>query len=227
MNFVLHFAFARAEGLSAPAAFGAMLPDLWRMADRRIRPRSLGVQDPEERRLMRGVEHHLEADRWFHDCEVFRDGEAHLREGLGRVGVPKLGRFGHIGWELCLDGAWLRRTGVERFRDEFRESIVLPGAARLGLRHRSAPATAAERQVYVARFERIIAALLEEPWLEGYLAGTTLALQVSRIRLRVGLAELTVDERDRAASVFEEALNRAPLELDALQDARGRFLERA
>src|SRR5687768_1786649 len=64
MNFLLHRRLALDELGSRPAAVGAMLPDLWRMADRRVRAREeVSFSEASLSELERGVAHHLEADR--------------------------------------------------------------------------------------------------------------------------------------------------------------------
>src|SRR5262245_340267 len=117
MNFLLHHHTARAELGSAAGGVGAMLPDLWRMADRRVRPTASVTQtagpcdsDDAFEEIQRGIEHHVAVDRWFHRAEVFRDGERMTRERFlaASARAPRIGLFAHVGWEMCLDGALVR-----------------------------------------------------------------------------------------------------------------------
>src|SRR5207245_669053 len=107
-----HRLVAERELASPPAGIGAMLPDLWRMIDRRVRP-SLDVVRPERTgdavldALHGGVVHHLEADRWFHSHALFLEGERRVSARLRAAcpATPRMGLFTHVAWELCLDGA--------------------------------------------------------------------------------------------------------------------------
>src|SRR5512132_2779549 len=114
VNFLLHHHLALRD-LGAPdAAVGAMLPDLWRMADRRVRP-AVGELPPSDSnneasalpRVLAGIAHHVAADRWFHRDPVFLDGEQLTAARLRSVAAdaPRIGLFAHVLWELCLDGA--------------------------------------------------------------------------------------------------------------------------
>ena len=118
MNFLLHRHLAERDLGSPAAGIGAMLPDLWRMADRRVRP-SRGVaaeaQDPTELAdVLAGIEHHLRVDRWFHTAEAFVEGERQMAAQFRQAGVdaPKFGMFAHVAWEMWLDGALVRRAGL-------------------------------------------------------------------------------------------------------------------
>ena len=127
MNFLLHHHLALRDLGRPEAAAGAMLPDVWRMADRRARARSRepgadgGLLDP----VSQGVGHHLAVDTWFHRAAVFTEGETATREALRQAReAPKMGLFAHVAWELCLDGALLRRIGTESVLREVRVSIA-------------------------------------------------------------------------------------------------------
>src|SRR5205085_1200656 len=125
MNFLLHRHLAARDLGSPSAAHGAMLPDLWRIVDRRVRateaePRRdaiAGVRAGGGDRLaevMAGIAHHLEADRWFHASAVFSVGERATAARFREAGffAPRMGLLGHVAWELLLDGALVRRLGV-------------------------------------------------------------------------------------------------------------------
>ncbi len=87
------------------AGIGGMLPDLWRMADRRVRATDIVEQgsDGPLGDLMDGIAHHLSADRRFHKADVFIRGEARVGEVLKTLAAPRARLFAHITWELCLD----------------------------------------------------------------------------------------------------------------------------
>lgn len=120
MNFLMHRHLAFVAHGTDLAGAGAMLPDLWRMADRRVRtaPKDAawelaGEADEATREVMRGIDHHLDADDWFHDASVFREGERATAAALrgAQVAAKKLVLFAHPLWEMCLDGALVRRLG--------------------------------------------------------------------------------------------------------------------
>src|SRR5271169_6406372 len=84
VNFLLHHHLAARDLRRAEAAGGAMLPDVWRMADRRARVRGAardGLQ-PAMQSVSDGLAHHLDVDAWFHRSPVFLRGEAAAREVL-------------------------------------------------------------------------------------------------------------------------------------------------
>src|SRR6476619_4856605 len=122
-----------------------MLPDLWRMADRRVRATRLPGRQPdgapELEAVLIGIEHHLDVDRWFHGADVFADGERLTSERIRETGLiaPKRALFGHIAWELCLDGALVRRDGLEptlrALNDGFAAAERGPARSAAGLHH--------------------------------------------------------------------------------------------
>jgi hypothetical protein len=189
MNFLMHRQFAAREIGSSAAGLGAMLPDLWRMADRRMRGK-LDVDDDVDD-VVAGVRHHHDADAWFHKTAVFVDGEADTAAAFRAActGIAKLGLFAHIAWELCLDGALVRREGlegiIEALEVDFRQHAAaqrraadLCGAARrLG----------EDRGVFEARMARIREQLTLGPWIAGYRDGDGLAARIAGLMMRVGL----------------------------------------
>jgi hypothetical protein len=203
---------SEAAGLSA-AGLGAMLPDVWRMADRRMRARD-GVGGGDA--LARGIAHHLEADRWFHRLPLFHEGERALGAELGRVGAPKLGLFGHIGWELCLDGALLLAGDLPATLTALRGAVrdatpFLRDAARA---HGSDALADPER--FERRVDEILTAIAAGPWIAGYRSGDGLVERLMGLRMRLGLAPLEAAQHAHAVDVFDAALERATVALPEL-----------
>ena len=178
-----------------------MLPDLWRILDRRVR----AVRDPlpDVSDLEAGIQHHLDADDWFHADPVFLDGERATTAAL--VGAELLARhsvmFAHVLWELCLDGALVLREGEGRVRDALREgleacSASLPSAAH---RHHFArvPRTEDDRARFNERLAKVSRELAEGSWAFGYASGAGLATRIDGMRRRVKL--LPMNERDLGA----------------------------
>jgi hypothetical protein len=216
MNFLLHHAFASAETGSSVAGVGAMLPDLWRMAHPRVRART----SSEPRRadgalgeLDRGVEHHLAIDAWFHRADVFTQGERATGDRLRAVAAPKIGLFAHMAWELCLDGAWVRRADPrDALEAGFREAGDAIDAAAEG--HGLERLDAGDRAGFHARVRALRDGLLEGPWVRSYASAPGLAAIVEGMRTRrLGLAPMDGDARRALAEAFEA---RAPEADDAL-----------
>jgi hypothetical protein len=213
MNFLLHRHLALQELESDVAGIGAMLPDVWRMAERRMRARH-GVDHGGE--LQRGIAHHLEADVWFHRLAIFREGERRLAAELAAVPAPKLGLFGHVAWEMCLDGALLLACDLERMlaslRDELRRAS--PGLASAARAHGAA--RLADPELFDRRVGELFGAIAAGPWIDGYRSGEGLVDRVSGLRRRFGFAPLAGAERAVAAHVLGGALARARLALPQL-----------
>jgi hypothetical protein len=211
VNFVLHHHLA-ARDLGRPeAAVGAMLLDVWRMADRRARARR-GRAAPEGLEvIMRGVEHHFAADAWFHGAAVFERGERATREALRAArGVPKIGLFAHIAWELCLDGAFLRRAGTEAVLHALRASIA---SVRPQLHHGAAEACVdvpiEDKPRFERRVDQILDAIAEGPWVSGYATAPGIVDRLEGLRARLGFAARSGSERAAVVGAFE------PLEPEA------------
>ncbi len=218
VNFLLHRAFALREGLGPAAGVGAMLPDLWRMADRDVRARPGRGSDA----LARGVDHHLEVDRWFHRTEVFVYGERDLTRALAQLEVPKLGRFGHIGWELCLDGAWLQRE--EQAALALRADLAGVGvddAVAAARAHGAERLSSARHARFRGTMERIFEGL-SGGWGEGYAEPERLAERIDGIRRRVGLGHVPDEKRDALVAVLATYLERAAEALPRLEVDRER-----
>ena len=187
-----------------------MLPDVWRMADRRARAkRGKGAAVPGAgaaiELVTRGIEHHFEMDAWFHGAAVFERGENAVREALKAArDVPKIGLFAHIAWELCLDGALLRLVGTDAVLAAMRASIA---TVRPQLHHRAAhecidlPAEARGR--FERRVDQILDAIAEGPWVAGYATAAGITERLEGLRLRLGFAAMDQDGRDAVARALE------------------------
>ncbi|MEM8931871.1 MAG: hypothetical protein AAGE94_11895 [Acidobacteriota bacterium] len=234
MNFLLHRHLAArdlaADGADAVdseiAGIGAMLPDLWAMADRAVRPRSgigwpPGLDTP-TRSLLIGVEHHLRADAWFHRHPVFVEGDAALARAFRAAPITarKMGLFGHIGWELCLDGALVRRLGLDTVLDQLRQGLERTGPKALdaasGVHHPAFQDDPDARERFRVRVADLFASLLAGGWIEGYQHGHGLAARLSGVRRRIGLPPLSAADLDTLAAPLDAAVERADGGLDAL-----------
>jgi hypothetical protein len=214
VNFLLHRHLA-VRDLGAPlAGIGAMLPDLWRMADRRVRAARRAASDDERpadvAAVLAGVAHHLEVDRWFHAAPVFVEGERLAGERIRNSGsaAPKLALFGHIAWELCLDGALVRRAGLEPTLRALHEGFAAAeqGAARAAaaLHHFDRHArSAAERDAFEAGMRQLFAEISRGPWIAGYQHGAGIAQRIDGVRRRLGFPRLEPDERARFGDALE------------------------
>jgi hypothetical protein len=213
VNFVLHHHLA-ARDLGSPAAgAGAMLPDLWRMADRRVR----AIAGEEGDVVLAGIAHHLVFDRWFHADPVFTEGERAAAEALrgAAIAAPRTVLFAHVLWELCLDGALLRLVGFDDVMGSVRAGIdhVRDGAgARAVERHHfgRCERSAEERASFDGRMARIFDEIARGPWIEGYQDGVGIAERIQGVRVRLGLAPMDAADRARLAEVAERLLDRAP-----------------
>lgn len=222
MNFVLHHVLA-ARDLGSPAAgAGAMLPDLWRMADRRVRPaRELAAHGASGAlaEVLRGVDHHVAVDRWFHVDPVFVDGERLAVERIraASIGAPRMGMFAHVLWELCLDGALLSRLGLAEVLASLRagfadvEGSAGPGARAAELHHFERHARGAdERDAFDHRMGRLFTEIARGPWIDGYQSGEGVAFRIAGVRSRLGLAPMEIEDHARLADVASSLLEDAP-----------------
>lgn len=233
MNFLFHRQLALRDTGSELAGVGAMLPDLWRMSDRRARAErgraleALGAHDAASPagEVVRGVLHHLDVDVWFHRHAAFVEGERHAAEALRALSLaPRMGLFAHVLWELCLDGALVRREGeglVGRLGAALGE--VVPSLAGEAARRTVARYHELDAPALTARVTRIAAELARGPWVLGYAEGHGVAWAVSEIRRRMGLTSLSTEAREalaalcdgelgaRAERVTSELLEQAPV----------------
>jgi hypothetical protein len=225
VNFLLHRHLASRD-LGAIAGTGAMLPDLWRMADRRVRPAPAPVEataGSELAAVLAGIDHHLRTDRWFHGAPIFVEGERLTAGRLRASGLeaPKLGLFAHIAWELCLDGALLRREGLAPILVALRQGFEAIGSATAGdaaaLHHFDrVDRTTAERAAFDAGMRRLFGEIARGPWVEGYQHGGGIAQRIEGMRLRLGLGRFDVIDRARLGDVFETLAPEADTAIAAL-----------
>jgi hypothetical protein len=224
VNFLFHHHLALRD-LGAPeAAIGAMLPDLWRMADRRVRPAVTGIGNGNGNdagaaslaRVLAGIEHHLVADKWFHRDAVFLDGEQRCVVRLREIAaeVPRIDLFAHVLWELCLDGALLSRIGLFPVLHALREGFdatLGPAADRAAELHHfeRVGRSADDRASFASRLARLCAAIADGPWIDGYQSGEGLAYRIQGVRARVGLAPLPVEGHALLAEACDELLEAA------------------
>lgn len=229
MNFLLHRHLAATELGSEEAGLGAMLPDVWRMADRRARARREtrgGTTPPAS--LGAGVEHHLDADLWFHRTRFHDEGERLAQRVLAasRSSAPKLVLFGHVVWEMALDGALVRREGTAVVAAQVRGALARSLTALPSLGEDSGALRALASDGERERFHRRVAHLLEEigrgPWIHGYADGEGLCDRLSGVRSRFGLPPLVGDERARIAEALDELVGHAAGALPGLLAERAR-----
>jgi hypothetical protein len=210
MNFLLHRHLGMRDLGSEAAGLGAMLPDLWGMADRRVRPVHGTTTEGAPRplgELLAGIEHHLVADRWFHTDAVFKDGEreAALRLREAKLTARHSAMFAHVLWEMCLDGELVRRDRKGRILTELRfgmrdaetaldESVDLHHFGRVAR-------TLAEREAFLGRLRRICDELVRGPWIDGYRSGAGIAVRVQGVRTRLGLLAMSAADEARLAAV--------------------------
>ncbi len=230
MNFLLHRHLAARDLGSVAAGAGAMLPDLWRMADRRVKP-SRAPERPDApapclAEVLAGIDHHVALDRWFHAAPVFVEGERRLSEALrgAALGAPRLALFAHVLWEMCLDGALVRRTGLAPLLDDLRAGLTAiagaPTEAAASFHHfdRRAPSPTAaltDRPAFEARLRHICDELARGPWIAGYQHGAGLTLRLSGVRARFGMPAFTPEQHDRLAALLDTL---TPSADDALDD---------
>lgn len=197
MNFLLHRHLAQEQLASPAAGVGAMLPDLWRMADRRVMARADSRADDE---VSRGVRHHLAADDWFHESPVFVEGERATADALRSAPfrAARMTLFAHVTWELCLDAALVARLGVGPVTSSLRDSLEatreLAGGAAEEHHFGRVARSREERQRFDARMERIFTELPRGPWVERYASAHGVALIVSSLRERIGMEPLDDDD---------------------------------
>jgi hypothetical protein len=170
-----------------------------------------------------GVAHHLAVDAWFHRAAVFTDGETATREALRRArDAPKMGLFAHVAWELCLDGALLRRIGTESVLRDVRESVT---AVRPDAHRRAADLHTGgdppDRPTFELRVDRILDAIARGPWVAGYATAPGVVERLEGVRARFGFAPLSEADRDAVAGGLEALERDADAGLDAILAARG------
>jgi hypothetical protein len=226
VNFLLHRFLATRDLGSEIAGIGAMLPDLWRMVDRRVRPVSGATSSDagdELSLILSGIEHHLDVDRWFHSAEGFVEGERTMSERLraSRVDAPKLGLFAHVAWELCLDGALLRREGfdetLQSLRDGFAAVAGPPVDRAVSLHHFDRiDRPIEERRRFDQALRGLFAELAQGRLIAGYRTGAGVARRIEGIRLRFGFPRFAEPDRQRLGEVFDAVASQADVALAEL-----------
>jgi hypothetical protein len=116
-----------------------------------------------------------------------------------------LGLFAHIAWELCLDGALLRRVGIETVLRSVRGSIE---AVRPDAHHRAAQAwlpdvPAEDRGRFDGRVDQILDAIAEGRWVAGYAMAPGIVERLDGLRARLGFEAMTKDDREAVAAALE------------------------
>ena len=197
-----------------------MLPDLWRLADRRVRARRARGGGE----LAAGIAHHLDVDRWFHDCAVFAEGERRLAQGLREAcEAPKLGLFAHPAYEMCLDGALLARAPLEVSAADLRADLAGVGvesACACAQEYGADRLDDGEARAFQDNLTRLWSALGSTSFLAGYTNGDGLCTRVERMRGWFGLPLFAADERARIAAVLQRALDEATVALNQLEALR-------
>lgn len=187
-----------------------MLPDLWRMADRRVRTAPpevarelLGDADDVAHQVLLGIEHHLETDLWFHDHSVFRDGERATIAALKSAATTarKLTLFAHPLWEMCLDGALVRRLGGDAVQRETADGFDRAKGALSAAAHVHHFHHVDDGDAYRGEFEKsllsIMDALSTGPWIAAYARPEGLVRALTGMRRRFHLPPFLDDERPR------------------------------
>ncbi|MEP7122386.1 MAG: hypothetical protein ABJE95_15800 [Byssovorax sp.] len=224
MNFLFHHHLALRDLGTPEAAVGAMLPDLWRMADRRVRPAvgaialtiPIGDEAAALGPVLAGIAHHVVADRWFHRDPVFLDGEQRCAERLRPIAaeVPRIGLFAHVLWELCLDGALLSRVGLfpvlHALREGFAATLGAASDRAVEVHHFDRVGrSVADRQGFAPRLARLCAAIADGPWIDGYQSGEGLAYRIQGVRARLGMDPVPVEAHALLADACDELLDAA------------------
>jgi hypothetical protein len=205
-----------------------MLPDVWRMADRRVRPATIARArlhegSPELGALLAGIDHHIASDGWFHLSALLTDGERLLAERLraSRVDAPKIGLFAHVGWELCLDGALLRREGLDVTSSAIRAGFAIATGASAGcaaaLHHFDrVDRTVDERSAFEASVRRLFEEIGRGPWIGRYLRGAGIARSIQGVRVRLGFPPFSEVERARLGDCIDELAPSADAALEQI-----------
>lgn len=169
--------------------------------------------------LLWGIEHHLAVDDLFHRGPILSEGEKiatlYLKEAA--IEGEKVLLFGHVAWEICLDGALLRRFGLEPTKNGLRRELAAlgPDALEAALFHHNPELPAADKNAADAAVLGMLHQLVWGQWIDGYLDGDGITQRLEGVRRRLRLAPLGAEARRRCAG----ALDRLLLEADARLDA--------
>lgn len=225
LNFLLHAHLALRDLGSPTAAVGAMLPDLWRMAHRRAHAHRLPTH-VEAPGLRAGLAHHAAADRWFHDAPELHRGEELLRTIFAAEGIraPKLRLFAHPLWEICLDGALVRRQGSGPLRAWLQEAFAGAARERDAGQQALGGVLGPDGDAFAARMDRIVRELLRGPWIDAYAGGEGVAWCLDAMRARAGLERLAPDDLATLARRIDETAPEADRGLAGLLEEANRGL---
>jgi hypothetical protein len=149
-----------------------------------------------------------------------------MTRALATLGVPRLSLFGHIAWELCLDGALVRREGatrgdVQRALAIACEAVDGESAADAAARlHHAARKGASLPASFAPRMNRMLEELGRGAWIEGYARGDVVAERLDGIRGRLGFAPMEREARGALAALLDDAIAGADAQLDAVLGLR-------
>lgn len=230
MNLLLHRGFARRELADVASGFGAMLPDLVRMVDRRWRPRPVAIPrdaaSASLRRVLEGIDHHLAIDLWFHRRPELHEGERLTAEALRAAGTTarRLPLFAHALWEMLLDGAWARRAGPTAVEASLRvECATFAATAEEAMAlHGGAAEPPAASPEHLARLWRTVPVLAS-----GYATAEGLAARLDGLRASFGLGRADAAELARWHAALRALEPHADAALIELEEARSASLSGA
>ena len=136
----------------------------------------------------------------------------------------EIGLFAHIAWELCLDGALVRRDGLDATLEALRDGFATADAAANDAvsRHHfdRVERIATARPAFDAAMRRLFAEIARGPWVAGYQDGRGIAHRIDGIRTRLGFSRLSAPDRERLAEVLDELAPHADAALARLEVAR-------
>lgn len=230
MNFLLHFHLAELAAPQRGFALGAMLPDLWRMAARPARARAEVAAAPHlaprTQATLEGIAHHLRVDRWFHKTPHFHDGDELASRLLAATESPRMGLFGHITWEMCLDGALLRAHGLDRVATRIGDALdheqLEASRAAADLHHGDARArSSVDPVLFEARMHRLFAALTTFDLPRGYADALGTAERLAGVRSMFRMPRPSPEELARWVDAIAQIHTFADERVEALiEDAR-------
>lgn len=172
MNYLSHFWLDEHRG-DAAFSVGGALPDLSRLRGKGFRlrpgvPGGVGLTNLQQS-LEAGIERHYAIDAQWHNAETFVRLEGLVRQGMADAGISlRRNSFaGHIGAEMLLDRALLRRdpTLAERFYRSFSLEVLTEAYQLVALKGHEA---------WLGRLEAGIQAFVKRRFLADY-AGEYLA----------------------------------------------------
>ncbi len=167
---------------------------------------------------MWGIEHHLALDTLFHRHAILTEGEALATRLLREAEIEgeKVLLFGHVAWEICLDGALLRRLGLEKTKEGLRAELAAasPDALSAVLRRHVPELTEGDRREADARVLGMLHQLAWGNWIDGYRSGAGIADRLEGVRHRLRLPPLAAAERRKCAAALDRLLAAAEGRLD-------------